>query len=58
MNLTIEQKATLVSLLNAEISELNETHMLDAKIQALINAEKERLKVIVEALLPSDCYRR
>lgn len=58
MELTSQQKATLIALVNAEIAELNDAHVIDDKIQALVTAEKDRLKAIIEALSPSDYYRR
>jgi hypothetical protein len=57
MDLTSQQKTTLLALVNAEIADLNDTHMLEPKIQALVTAEKDRLKEIVEALSPPSYYR-
>ncbi len=58
MELTSQQKMTLIALVNEEIVDLNERPVLDSKIQVLVTAEKDRLKAIIEALSPYDYYRR
>lgn len=57
MDLTSQQKTTLIALVNAEIAELDDSHVVGDKIQALVTAEKERLKAIVETLSPPPYYR-
>jgi hypothetical protein len=57
MDLTSQQKTTLIALVNAEIADLNDTHVIDNKVQVLVTAEKERLKAIIEALSPTSWYR-
>ena len=52
MNLNLEQKTTLITLVNAEIASLSESNPYDNKIAALVAKEKERLKAIIEELSP------